>query len=366
MYCQNCGQKLDDSAIYCEYCGVKVGKEDALKWIGKFGGLNRYYELKYELEDINDEIAKIPSKVAYLKRIIQSRDQKFKQLQLVRDKNRKDKKDYDSLVNWSFSSIKARMSGELDERKKKEQVENLNTLANFQSVETEYKSLEEEAKYVMNEVEKIQDLKNHIPQIESEMENILTQITAAKETDPLKEIESKYKEIKNKLLITQNIEVKFKQEDSYLIEAGSYLSHSVNNLKSIERFGTWDTFFGMGFHTNSLKDSDLKSLIRDINMAQVFVRKAKAIVEVIYDMNIDFEAPNSFFDMILATNFFDMYGNTRIIKTRERVENSVDKLNKSRINLNNQLIKWIEKRGEAIIELNRLRKLIQHERLSLL
>ncbi|MFW9827946.1 MAG: zinc-ribbon domain-containing protein, partial [Candidatus Thorarchaeota archaeon] len=42
MYCQNCGQKIDESAIYCEKCGVKVGKEDATKWISESEGLNRY------------------------------------------------------------------------------------------------------------------------------------------------------------------------------------------------------------------------------------------------------------------------------------------------------------------------------------
>jgi hypothetical protein len=366
MLCKNCGQKMDNSAIYCEYCGVKIGKEDALQWVSKSEELNRYHELEYKIEDIKDEIAQLPSKKAHLQRILQSRDQKYKRLQMVRNVMIKEKKDYNSLLKWSFSSIKARMSGELDERKKKEQADYLDALANFHYVEVEYKSLDEEAKFVENEVKKIQGLKDHIPQIENEMESILAQITAGKTTTLLKELELKYEKIQKELLKTQDIEGKFRQADSYLIEAENLLRNSVNKLRSAERFGTWDAFFGGGFFADTLKHSDLNSARSDINMAQVLVRKAKDLVDVIDEIYIDFEAPNLFFDMFLDNFFFDMYGNTRITRTREHAEISLDKLNESRIILSNQLVEWVKQRNESIIEFNRLRKLVRDERLSLL
>ena len=142
MFCHNCGQKLDDSAIYCEQCGVKVSKEDAAKWISESEGLNRYHELEYELGDINDEIGTLPSKNAYLNRLTQSRDQKHNQLKMVRSIMLKEKKDYDSLLKVSFSSLKARLSGDLDDKKRKEETEYLEALANFEFVEKEYKNLE--------------------------------------------------------------------------------------------------------------------------------------------------------------------------------------------------------------------------------
>lgn len=366
MICKNCGLKMDDSAIYCEYCGVKVGKEDVLKWIRKSEGLYRYHELEYVLEDIKEEIAKLPSKKAHLKRIIQSRKQIYTQLQMVRDAMAKEKKDYNSLLKWGFSSIKARMSGELDERKKKEQAEYLDVLTKFQYIEKEYQNIDEEVKFVQNEVKKIQALKNRVSEIEREMENILTHITVGKTTDILKELELKYEKIQKKLLKTQDIEVKFKQADSYLIEAENHLRNSVEKLRSVERFGTWDTFFGGGFFTDTLKHSDLNTARSDINMAQVLVRKAKELVDVIEDICIDFETPNLFFDMFLDNFFFDMYGNTRIKRTREQVEISLNKLNETRFILNNQLIEWIKKRNEYIIEFNRLRKLVRDEKFSLL
>ena len=58
MFCHNCGQKLDDAAIYCEKCGVKVRKEDATKFVSGSDTLNHYHELEYELEDINEEMLK--------------------------------------------------------------------------------------------------------------------------------------------------------------------------------------------------------------------------------------------------------------------------------------------------------------------
>ena len=85
MFCKNCGQKLDDSAIFCEQCGVKVGKEDATKIFNESDALFRYHELEYELGDINDEITTLSSKHAYLNRLTHSRDQKFNQFQQIRE-----------------------------------------------------------------------------------------------------------------------------------------------------------------------------------------------------------------------------------------------------------------------------------------
>ena len=366
MFCHNCGQKLDDSAIYCEQCGVKVSKEDATKWISESDGLNRYHELEYELGDSNDEIATLTSKQAYLVRLQQSRDQKINQLQLVRNVMLKEKKDYDSLLKVSFSSIKARLSGDLDERKRKEETEYLEALTNFEYVEKEYNQLDDDVKNVQNEIDRIQGLKSRIPTIENEMEKILAQITAGKTTDRLKELEQRYEQIKKDVTKAQDIQNKFKQADSLLLEADNHLKSSVNSLRSAEGLGTWDTFFGGGFFVDSMKHGNLDGARHDINQAQALVRRAKDLVDVIDDIYIDFEAPNLFFDMFFDNFFFDMFGNTKITRTRERVEGALHQLNNSRNTLNSHLGQWIKKRNELIAEINTVRKQIREERLSFL
>ncbi|MFX0140255.1 MAG: hypothetical protein ACFFDN_41830, partial [Candidatus Hodarchaeota archaeon] len=258
MFCHNCGQKLDDAAIYCEQCGVKVRKEDATKWISESDGLNRYHELEYELGDINDELATLTSKQAYLTRLQHSRDQKSHQLQLVRNLMLKEKKDYDSLLKVSFSSIKARLSGDLDEKKRKEETEYLEALANFEYVEKEYNQLATEVKNIQNEINRIQELKSKIPTIENEMEKLIAQITAGKTSDRLKELERQYEQIQKEITKAQDIENKFKQADSLLLEAENNLNNSVNRLRSAEGLGTWDTFFGGGFFVDSMKHGNLE------------------------------------------------------------------------------------------------------------
>ncbi|MFX1390055.1 MAG: zinc ribbon domain-containing protein [Promethearchaeota archaeon] len=366
MYCQNCGQKLDDSAIYCEQCGVKVGKKDATKWISESEGLNLYSELEYELENINDELESLPSRQAYLHRLIQSKDQKYNQLQMVRNVMLKEKKDYDSLLKVSFSSLKARLSGDLDDRKRKEEIEYLNALANFEYVEKEYKELEKEIIKVENEINRIQGLKSKLTTIENEMEQVLTQITADKTTDKLKELENQYEKTQKDHAKSQDIENKFKEADVLLIEAENHLRSSVQSLRSAEGLGTWDTFFRGGFFIDSMKHGNLEGARHDINQAQALVRRARDLVGVIDDIYIDFEAPNLFFDMFFDNFFFDLFGNTKITRTRERVEDALYKLNNSRNALSNQLTQWTQKRNKYIIELNSLRKKIREERLSLL
>lgn len=366
MFCHNCGQKIDDSAIYCEKCGVKVRKEDATKWISKSEGLNRYYELEYELGDINDELDTLSSKRAYLNRLIESRDQKFSQLQMVRDVMLKEKKDYNSLLKFSFSSIKARLSGDLDERKRKEETEYLEALANFEYVEKEYQNLDQGVKKTQNEIDQIQGLKSRIPAIEAEMEKILAQITAGKTTDRLKELERQYEETQKEISKTQDIQNKYKEADSLLLEAGNYLSSSVSKLRSAEGLGTWDTFFGGGFFVDGMKHGNLNDARNDINQAQAMVRRAKDLVDVIDDIYIDFEVPNLFFDVFFDNFFFDMFGNTKITRTRERVEGALHQLTNSRRILSQHINTWEQKRNKLITDINTVRKQIQEERLSIL
>ncbi|MFW9828627.1 MAG: hypothetical protein ACFFEY_13630 [Candidatus Thorarchaeota archaeon] len=366
MYCQNCGQKIDESAIYCEKCGVKVGKEDATKWISESEGLNRYHELEYELEEINEEISTLPSKQAYLNLLIQSRDQKYNQLQLVRNAMLKEKKDYESLLKLSFSSIKARLKGDIDERKRKEEMEYLEALANFEYVEKEYKNLEEEIKKSQNVINDIQGLKSHISAIENEMEKILDQITAGKKTNKLKELEKNYESTQKDLAKSQEIESNFKKANLLLTEAENHLRSSVDTLRSAEGLGTWDTFFGGGFFIDSMKHGNLDNARYDINQAQALVKRAKDLVDVIDDIYIDFEAPNLFFDMFFDNFLFDMFGNTKITRTRERVENALYQLENSKNKLNNHLDKWIINKNALIIQINNLRKKIRDERLTLL
>ncbi|MFW9968873.1 MAG: hypothetical protein ACFFDF_01650 [Candidatus Odinarchaeota archaeon] len=366
MFCHNCGQKLDESVIYCEHCGVKVRKEDATRWISESDKLSRYYELEFELEDITDNITTLNTNRAYLEHLIQSRDQKSKQLQLIHNIMLKEKKDYDSLLKISFSSIKARLSGDLDEIKRKEEAEYLEALANFEFVEKEYKNLEKEIQEIKNEINRIQGLKSRIPIIENEMENILTQITAGKTTDTLKKLEQRYEDVKFEVGKTQDIENRFKQADSLIIEAENYLKNSINTLRSAEGLGTWDTFFGGGFFVDSMKHGNLDRARYEINQAQALVNRAKDLVDVIDDIYIDFEAPNLFFDMFFDNFFFDMFGNTKITRTRERVESALIQLNNNRNILNSSLGQWIQKKNQLIIEINNLRKEIRKERLSLL
>ncbi|MHA2283078.1 MAG: zinc-ribbon domain-containing protein [Promethearchaeota archaeon] len=64
MICQNCGQKLDDSAIYCEQCGVKVGKENATEIFNEYDVLFRYHELEYEyIKSSESTTASVPKSV---------------------------------------------------------------------------------------------------------------------------------------------------------------------------------------------------------------------------------------------------------------------------------------------------------------
>jgi hypothetical protein len=366
MFCHNCGQKLDDSAIYCEKCGVKVRKEDATKFISESDTLNSYYKLEYELEDINEEIGTLPSKQAHINRLKQIRDEIYTQFQQVRNTMLREKKDYDDLLKISFSSIKARLKGDIEEEKRKEEAEYLQALANFEFVEKEYKNLEEDVNNVQNEINRIQGLKSRIPEIDSEMEKLLVQLTAGKATEKLKDLEQQYSGKQKEVSKAQDIFNKFKQADSLLLDAENYLTSSVDKLRHAEGLGTWDTFFRGGLFVDSMKHGNLDGARNDINQAQALIRRAKDLVDVIDDIYIDFEAPNLFFDMFFDNFFFDMFGNAKITRTRERVQAALNQLYQTRNTVRQNQSQWEEKRNDLVATLNNFRKQIREERISLL
>ncbi|MHA2393369.1 MAG: zinc-ribbon domain-containing protein [Promethearchaeota archaeon] len=366
MFCHNCGQNLDDSAIFCEKCGVKVRKEDATKFFNESETLFRYHELEYELEDINDEIASIPSKNAHLDRLKQLRDQKLNQYQQVRNVMLREKKDYDDLLKLSFSSIKARLSGDLDQKKLKEEKEYLEALANFEFIEKEYQNLDNEANQAQKEIDRIQGLKSEIPNIDEEMEKLLAQLTAGKVTDKLKGLEVEYDQIQKEMTKAQDIHNKFQQANLILKDAENYLTSSVDKLRHAEGLGTWDMFFRGGIFIDSMKHGNLDGARNDINQAQALVRRAKDLVDVIDDIYIDFEAPNLFFDMFFDNFFFDMFGNTKITRTRERAQNALNQLNNSRNTIGQQQSEWEQRRNKLAADINNIKKQIREERLSLL
>ncbi len=366
MFCHNCGQKLDDAAIYCEQCGVKVGKEDAIQIFSDSDTLFRYHELEYELEDIKEELVTLPSKQAYINRLSQSRDQKLNQLKQVSNVMRKEKKEYDDLLKVSFSSIKARLSGDLDQKKLKEEAEYLEALANFEYIEKEYQNLDNDIKKFQNNIDHIQGLESHIPTIESEMEKLLDQLTSGKATERLKKLEGEYGRLQKDITKAQDIYSKYNEADLLLVDADNYLTSSVDNLRHAERLGTWDMFFRGGIFIDSMKHGNLDGARHDINQAQALVRRAKDLVDVIDDIYIDFEAPNLFFDMFFDNFFFDMFGNTKITRTRERVEGALHQLYKSRNTLSQHKLQWEQKRNDLFGKINSIRKQIREERLLLL
>lgn len=366
LFCHKCGHKLKDFSVYCEYCGTKIKKEELTEILSESDALNRYYQLEYDLEDINEQLAILPSKRAYLKRLKQSRDLKSRQLQQVRQRMKKEKQDYDALLKVSFSSIKARLSGKLDEKKRKEESEYLEALANFQYMEKEYQNIDKETEEIQNDIRVIQELKSRIPAIESKMERFLAQVTAGKAPKELQELENQYAQIQKELTKVQEIQNQFRRADSLLLQAENMLNNSANKLRSAEGLGTWDTFFGGGLFVDSFKHGNLDSARNEINQAQTLIRQAKSLVDVIDDIYIEFEAPNLFVDIFFDNFFFDMFGNASIGRTRQQVENALYQLRNSRSTLKRHLTQWDQKRNQLASEINYVRKRIRKERLSLL
>ncbi|MFW9995433.1 MAG: zinc-ribbon domain-containing protein [Candidatus Odinarchaeota archaeon] len=365
MFCPKCGKEATESDMFCAYCGVKLARENPAAITGR-SALSRYYALEAEIGDIKDEQASLPAKESYLNRLTNTKNVKWNELQHVRQIMQKEKKDYDELLKTSFASIKAKLSGDIDQKKKKEETEYLEALANFRDVEQEYRQLDEEVKSLTSEIEGIKGRVNGIPKIEEEMHQLLAQLTAGKSSEKLIEMESQYNRVRASLAEIQSITSEFKQADSLLGAAESNLMQAKNALGSAKGLGTWDTFFGGGFFADSIKHNKLDNARHSITQAQSYVRRAKDLIDGLDDIHVDFEAPSFFTDVFFDNFFFDLVGNSKVSRTYDRVNNALYKLSDNRRNVKRYVDDYERQRLELVRQLNDIRKQIDKERIILL
>ncbi|MHA2294842.1 MAG: zinc ribbon domain-containing protein [Candidatus Hodarchaeales archaeon] len=365
MFCPKCGKEAIESDMFCANCGAKLARGETPQ-TAHHSALSRYYALEAEIGDIKDDNASLPAKEAYLNRLKRTREVKWGELQKIRAVMQKEKKDYDELLKMSFASFKAKLSGDIDEKKKKEEAEYLEALANFKDVEKEYIELDEEIKTLAAEINGIKGKVNTIPTMEDGMHQLLAQLTTGKSTETLVALESQYNQVRSQLGETQSIASEFKQADTLLGSAESCLMQAKNSLGSAKGLGTWDTFFGGGFFADSMKHSKLDSARHSITQAQSYLRRAKDLIDGLDDIHVDFEAPSFFTDVFFDNFLVDIFGNSRISRTYDRVNNALYKLSDNKRNVRHYADDYERQRMDFIKQLNDLRKQVDRERVAIL
>ncbi|MHA1450510.1 MAG: zinc ribbon domain-containing protein [Candidatus Hodarchaeales archaeon] len=363
MFCPKCGKESEQSDVFCGYCGAKIARGASQT---AHSGIAKYYALEAEVGDIKDLVAGLPAKESYLNRLKRTQEKKWKELQYVRSIMQKERKDYEELMKTSFASIKAKLSGNIDEKKKKEESEYLEALANFKDKERDYRQIESEVKELANSIIDIRKQKERIPAIEKEMSDILATLTEGKVTKSILALESQYDSLRNQFSDIQSIESEFKQADSLLSSAEGHLLAAKHSLQSASGLGTWDTFFGGGFFTDTAKHDRLDSARHSITQAQAFIRRAKDLVDGLDDIYIHFEAPSFLTDVFFDNFFVDLFGNSKISRTRDRVSKALYKLQDNRKSLQAYINNYEQQKMQKINEMNKIRRQIDQERVSLL
>jgi tetratricopeptide (TPR) repeat protein len=370
MYCHNCGYELDDSAIYCERCGVKLKKKDITKSVDHSlsysEALSRYYDLEYDLEEINEKISTLSSKEALLEKLKRTREVKHSQLQQVQREMEEEKKDYQDLLKFSFAKIKAKLTGDVEEKKRKEHEEYLKALTNYEYVQKEYEELQDNIDDLQKEIADLHKLEAKKPEIVDEIDKLLEQLTEGKTTNTLDELVDNYQKVKTDFNQAKEIEDRFKQAESLVGKAEDHLQSAAQSMRSADSLGTWDTFLGGGIFVDGMKHGRLNEAKQDINQAQTLLSRAKDYVDIIDDLYIEFEVPNFFTDVFFDGFFFDMFRNAKISRTRQRVEEALYHLSQNRNKLMDYVNQWGQKKTDLISQINHIRKEIRTEREKLL
>lgn len=364
MFCNLCGNKINKNMAFCENCGNKLtSKID--KNIDN-SNLVEFYNLKEQIENINMMLSTLPQKTAVLNRLRQELQNKLRDLQPIRNVMLKEKKDFDDLLKFGYTSIKAKLSGNIDSKKRKEEIEYLNALMEFQEAEKEYIELSDEIKALEIDISRIRETEKQIPILKSNIDSLLEILTKNKRTDRLESLEFQYVKVQNQLSQSQSIESKFSDARNLLIKTESDLDRALNELRSARSLGNWDAFFGGGYWTDASKHDQLNRAREYINSAEYNIRRARSLIADISVINIHFEAPSFFTDVFFDNFFMDMYGNAKISRTQERVRTALYQVKDATNGLNPKLNYWKDQRMLYISNINNLKKQINDERKSIL
>ncbi|MBN1215775.1 MAG: hypothetical protein JXA99_10100 [Candidatus Lokiarchaeota archaeon] len=359
MRCRNCNIELDSSVIYCEKCGVKVRKEDIIKFFTYSELLIHYYDLEYELDHINEQISSLALKEAYLEKLIKRKKGLSNHLDKVQMLIQKEKKDYDNLLKISISSIKARIKGLLDEKKKKEEIEYYEVLINYKENQKIFESVLKDIDREKKEIEHIQKLKQKIPEIDKELQKILYKLTKGRSTNKLIELEQEYKDIKTELYTLKKNEPIYIKAINYLEKGRIHLGRAVHKVSSAQKI-IGNIIFDL------IRNKKLNIAKKEIHDAMYYIDQANDLVDILDNVHIDFLIPNSYMIGLRNNFIFDSIVSLQLSQTINSVKQAYEKVRQMREALIGLLRIREQKSKILIVKINKIRKEIMKERESLL
>ncbi len=340
---------IDEGNVFCQECGCnltieqKENDSNSMKFEYNKNSniiridqslLTRYQELDTEIKASADIVEIYHQHKMYHAQITAERNRARQIFQNTVFIMNEEKKDVEKLEKLSWTSLKARIKGDRDEKLEIENAEYFDALSKQEAAQNDLNELENKVKLASEQLEQITDRFNYRQNLIKTQINIVH--TACEGiTDPVEDkIEADLKRLLNTRVPIQQSKQHLIITRDHLYQARNYFGSAIQLLQSAKSYANWDTFGGGGYYTDSVKHSKMAQARNYVQSAyrslQIAFQNYPQLPRISY---VQIEDGSFFWDVAFDNFFTDM-------RSRERIENAYYAV----VNANNELnnsINWI-------------------------
>ena len=327
--CPNCNVEVHEDDIFCSNCGLKLNikplKVDDIDTSIPDDLLNRYVKLDSqlsELEGIDQEVSEVEK---FHSSLVQER---INASNLYQKRNRDanlEYKDVDALKSLTWTSLKARFSGDRDEKLKKEELEYFNASKLANEAKQDLDEISKRLESVYNQLDELKRTQSKKKVIENRLNELLDEIYGGSSGSHLEnQKEKEIENMKTKLIPLRNQIITLNSCLGHLINAKDHFNNALRELGSAKGYSDWDTFFGGGLIADSMKRNRTSSARNYVAQGQYSLERASNSCKNLTQIEIPVIEEGSFVWDTLFDNFFsDMNARERIRNSARSVENTL-------------------------------------------
>lgn len=328
--CPACSDEItDEEATFCSECGFNLQINTQKFETGQISGtyLEQYQQLESTLIKLEGIDGQFNQQQAYLNNLQNQRTNAKKNFDKQIWITNKEYKDIENLKKFTWTSFKARVKGNREEKLKKEEAEYFDALNKKEGAIQDLQKLDSMVQIAEQQYNDIKSQFDHKNNLEKQIHQLIHDACEGV-SDPVEDlIEADIQKLiaqRSPITVEKN---KFNIARDQLNSAQQHFRRAINLLDSAHSLSTYDTFFGGGYFADSVKRSKMAD---SRNLLQAGYRSLERAYYELPQLpripHVHVEQGSFFWDVAFDNFFSDMRSRNRIQKAQRDVQNVLHSL----------------------------------------
>ena len=369
MICENCGSDVADNSIYCLYCGSNLkmqykpwrnASESSNETSNQYQNsqitsnstskkplnytslvfdkniLNQYINLNSKLQDLDKLDKAYQLHAQHVRELQNSQQIAQNQFNMSHQQTQKEWQDVERLKKISWTSLKARASGNKEVQLQKEEAEFFAAQAREDAAQRDLENISVKLQVAFKELKEMEVMLQNKANLSTQLENIIHHACSTVSDPEESLVENDIKKLENSINPLANYRQNFKNGLNHFENAYQLFNHALQLLGGAKGFSDWDTFLGGGFFVDMMKHSkvsDAQDQVRQANheldSAYSYLPQAPRISQAhVREMN-------QFWDVFFDNIFSDLAAREKIKQSQYSVQQATQELN--------GVIQWVQR-----------------------